>query len=73
MTPALAYFSIRSGRMPSEANMTTFSTGRPSSFFAPAEPVPIVITSASIAAAHSPGARKRRRRFKMILPLHSPK
>ena len=40
MAPALAYFSIRSGRMPSDANITTLSAGRSCSGFAPAAPAP---------------------------------
>src|SRR3954462_9831580 len=66
MEPALAYFSIRSGRMPSDANMTTLSTGRPSSFFAPAAPAPIIRTT-NAAAPQSAVASQRRPRF-MCLP-----
>ena len=74
MEPALAYFSIRSGRMPSEANMTTLSTGRPSpSFLAMAEPAPSVMTNTSAATPQKePAPRKRRPRFILSSSLSLP-
>src|SRR5215211_2537065 len=60
MKPALTYFSIRSGRMPSEEYITTLSTGHPS-FFATAEPAPSVNTIASAAGTQNAGADQRRR------------
>src|SRR4051794_21812231 len=62
MEPALAYFSIRSGRIPSDANMTTLSTGRPL-FLATALAAPIVRTIASATAPQNAGASTRRRLF----------
>ena len=55
MAPALAYFSIRSGRMPSDANMTMRAGGR--SFFARAVPGPsaAVRTSNAKTAMPTPG------------------
>src|SRR3954469_12360456 len=67
MEPALAYFSIRSGRMPSDANMTTLSTGRKSPFLAPAAPAPINRIS-GIAAPQSAVASQRRPRFICLPP-----
>src|SRR6186997_3187886 len=54
ITPALAYFSMRSGRMPSDANMTTRAGGF--SFLARAVPGPIaaVRTSSAKTAMPSP-------------------
>ena len=60
MAPALAYLSIRSGRMPSDANITTRSTGRPSCL---AIAVPAVIVSTNAAAPRIAGASQRAQRF----------
>src|SRR4051794_8765098 len=68
MKPALAYFCIRSGRIPSDANITTLSTGRPSPFLAMADPAPSVSTIASAVALQSAGASKRRLLFMSRAP-----
>src|SRR5262249_6634564 len=68
MEPALAYFSIKSGRMPSDANITTLSAGRPSPFFAPAAPAPIMSTP-NAAAPQSAVASQRRPRFIRLPPI----
>src|SRR4051812_50056827 len=53
--------------MPSDANMTTLPTGRPSSFFAPAAPAPIIRTTNAV-APQSAVASQRRPRFICLPP-----
>src|SRR5262245_46779544 len=58
--PAAANFSIRSGRIPSDANITTFATGRsPASILAPAEPVPRTTSATSVERPSTTGTSRR--------------
>ena len=67
MQPALAYFSIRSGRMPSDANMTTLSAGRSCPPLAPAAPAPSATKAPNTTTPSTVNARRREN--PLIVPL----